>query len=48
MSPESLSSLKLTTAVILPSYGLFVAVALTVKLFAVIDAVVVAVTLVNE
>ena len=47
-SPDSLSSLKLTAAVVFPSYGLFVAVALTVKLFAVTDAVVVAVTLVNE
>ena len=38
-SPESLSSLKLTAAVVFPSYGLFVAVVITVKFFAVIDAV---------
>ena len=46
-SPDILSSLKLTIAVVFPSYCLLLAVPLTVKLLAVIDAVPVTVEVVN-
>ena len=47
MSPANLLLLKLIETLVFPSYGLFVAVALTVKLLAVIDPVAVTVVLVK-